>query len=224
MPVLRRGKLVTQTLERHALQDHAAGTCECCQEEAFSAEDRRPNIADQLHVVIHRRLEGDQVTSLHLQHFAGAKREIDVIAARMHEHGAGSGQFLENKSFAAQKSGAQSANHGDVKSNRVLREQETVALHQDDLPWRQLKNLDLARVMTRESDLSVTRTGAEVSEEQRFAHELALNRSDNLVPERLAGHASCPIHVGGFVHHLACFGVNLLAGFQVNAHYLEIVS
>ena len=48
--------------------------------------------------------------------------------------------------------------------------------------------------------------------------------ADDLLTDRLAGHAGLPIHVGRFVNHLAGFRIDLLTGLEMDAGDLEIMA
>ena len=87
----------------------------------------------------------------------------------------------------------------------------------------QIEGLDASGITAREADFAGGR-GAEVSHEQRFAHELALHRAPELFAQSFAGHARFPGHLGLLVEHLAGFGEQLLAGLQADANHLKIVA
>jgi len=101
-------------------------------------------------------------------------------------------------------------------------QQETVALDHHGLTAFQLENLDFAGIIARKTHLSAGSRGLEVGEEQRGAHQFALDGAQDPVADRVAAHAGFPEDAGGFVDHLAGFGVDLLAGLELDAGDLEV--
>lgn len=215
---------MTQTLQRHALQNDTARSGESREKESLTAEDGGSDVAHQLNVVGDARFEGDQVPCLDLQHFAGAEREIDVVSARVHKYGARAREFFQDKTLAAEEASAETPDHGDIESDGALSKKESIALDHDCLPRGELKDLDLARIDSRKAYFALRAAGVEICEEERFAHELALDRSEDFIAERLSAHARGPIDAGGFVDHFAGLGVDLLPGLQVHASDLKVVA
>lgn len=66
--------------------------------------------------------------------------------------------------------------------------------------------------------------GVKVGHHDRFAHEAAFDCAENLLTEIIAAHSGFSGDIGGFVDHLAGFGVNFLSGLQVHTCNLEIVA
>jgi len=222
--MLTRGKLVPQSFERHTLQYDASGSGQGGEEQAFPAEEGRANAADHLDVVVDGRLEGDEVTGLDLKCFARSEGEIDVIAAGMNEHESGTRQFLEYEAFAAEQPGAKAAHEGDVERHSALREQKAIPLHHDGLARRKIEDLNLAGIMSGEAYFPGASVRLEMSEEKRFAHQFALEGADDFIADGVAGHTRGPLDGGGFVDHLAGFGVDLLGRLQMDTGDLQIVS
>src|SRR5579883_1879163 len=117
-----------------------------------------------------------------------------MIAAGVHKYRARPGQLLQNKTLTS------------------------------ELPRSQFEDLDLARIMPGEADFARTVRRAEVGEKERLAHQLALDRAEYLLADRLPGHARGPIDVCRLVDHFAGFCIDLLAWFEMNARNLQIVS
>src|SRR5579883_2953588 len=132
-----------------------------------------------------------------------------MIAAGVHKYRARPGQLLQNKTLTSEQPRSQPPHHGDVERHGTLRKQESVALHEDGLPRCQFEDLDLARIMPGEADFARTVRRAEVGEKERLAHQLALDRAEYLLADRLPGHARGPIDVCRLVDHFAGFCIDL---------------
>ena len=102
-------QLAAHFLQRHALHDHAAGTGEGGEEQSFAAEQRGPDAARKLDVVIDGFVEGHDAAGIDLQRLARGQRKLDEIAAAVDEDGSRSGELLQDESFAAEESRAQAA-------------------------------------------------------------------------------------------------------------------
>ncbi len=218
-----RGEFAAELGKRHALDDDFAGTGEGGEEDAFAAEQHAADVAHHLNVVIDGAVEGDDAAGFDLDGFAGLEVEFDVIAAGVDEDDAGTGELFENEALAAEDSRAEFLDEGDVELNRSLGEKEGVALGHQHLAGGEFVGLDFTGIAAGETGLAGD-GGAEVGEKERLAHELALDGAPDFFAQRLAAHAGVPAHRRGFVDHLAGFGVNLLAGLELEAGDLEITA
>ena len=74
----------------------------------FAAEQRGFDFADDLNVVIDRRLKRDDTAGIDAEHFAGAEIPFENGAARVNERESVALESFRDESFAAEKSGAES--------------------------------------------------------------------------------------------------------------------
>src|SRR5688500_7744865 len=72
---LRRGLVdaVGQAAQRQRLQPDVAGAGQRGEEEPLAAEERRLDLADELDVVVHGRLQGDETAGVHPQRLTRAE-------------------------------------------------------------------------------------------------------------------------------------------------------
>ena len=164
------------------------------------------------------------MASLDLHRLARAEVEVEMVAASVDKNDARTGELLEDETFATEEPRTETPDHGDVELDGALCKKEPIALNHDGLTGGKFEDLDFTRVVAGEPDLAVAGLSTEVGEEQRFAHQFPLERPDDLVGERLTGHAGGPIDVGRLVNHLAGFGVDLLARLQMDTSNLEVVA
>lgn len=107
--------------------------------------------------------------------------------------------------------------------NRGLGADEAVSLDDDRLAGLEIECLDVAGVAAGKADFAVA-AGAEVGHEEAFAHELALDGTPDFGADAVALHFSFPTDVGGLVDHLAGLGVEFLAGLELAADDLQVLT
>src|SRR4051812_30946324 len=141
----------------------------------------------------------------------------------MDEYSARACELFEDKPLTPQKARAQAADQSDVKLHGGIGEQECIALHHHALAELQFPDVDFSGVMPRESNFPGY-LSPEIGHHDRLAHKPPFNGAQDLLAERVAAHTSLPENIGRFVNHLPCLCVYLLAGFQVYAGNLKIVT
>ena len=164
------------------------------------------------------------MAGLDLQGLGRREVEFDKIAAGVDENDARASEFFEDETLAAEEAGAEFPDKGDVEPDRRLGEQEAVALDQKGLAGREGEGLDFAGVVAGEADFPARAGRSEVGEEQRGAHQFALDGAQDPVADRVAAHAGFPEDAGGLVDHFAGFGIDLLAGLELDAGDLQVLA
>src|SRR5205809_3249653 len=105
--------------KRQGLKPNTAGTAKGSEEQAFTAEQRRLDFADELNVVVHRRLESDNAAGIDTQQFARRKCFFGQHAAGMNKGPAISLQPLHDESFAAEQPHAQAPLESDSDADAL---------------------------------------------------------------------------------------------------------
>src|SRR5581483_1378925 len=167
--------------------------------------------------------ERHDAAGVDLHHFAGGKRKLDKVAAGVDEDGARAGELFENESFAAEESRAEPLHQRDIQPDACLGHHKGIALHEDALTRLEFERLDASWITAREPDLA-GRGRAEVGQEQRFAHQLALESSQEFFAQGLAAHASFPGDLRLLINHFPGFGVELLSWLEPDTDHLKVVA
>src|SRR5205814_10704070 len=115
------------------LQPHLARPAERREEEAFSAEQRRLHAADELNVVVHRRLQRDQTAGIDAQRLAGRELERVDHAAGIGEAEAVAFEALHDEALAAEQPDADFLLERDADRDAARRAEKRVLLA-DQLP------------------------------------------------------------------------------------------
>src|SRR5262249_30912667 len=138
---------------------------------AFPAKQRAFDLPDILNVVIHGGLECHDTTRVHPDDFARFEVALVDGAAGMDESQAVALQPLENESFSAEKSRAESLREGNAQTHAFGRAQESILLRQQfAAELGQVDGYDLPRVRRAEGHVFLAlRSILEHSHEQRFA-------------------------------------------------------
>jgi hypothetical protein len=133
---------IGQPRERQRLNPDAARSGHRREEEPFPAEERGPDAADKLDVVLHRRVERRQASRVHAQLLPGLQFHRDHRAAAVDEDVAGAFQALQDEAFAAEEAGAEPLGEFDVDVDVAGGAEEGVALAENRaVLQRHLQNL-----------------------------------------------------------------------------------
>src|SRR5688500_8981150 len=102
---LRRGGVdaIGHAAERQRLQPDAARPLQRGEEDAFAAEQRRLDAADELDVVVHARLQRHQTAGVDAQRFTRLQIEVLHVAAGVHEAQPVALELLHDEASAAEQ-------------------------------------------------------------------------------------------------------------------------
>src|SRR5262252_7040477 len=84
-----------------------SGSSQCGEEQTFSSENCRFDVADVFDVIVDTRLKCHKTTRVHSKEFAGSQVPFDQHAARMHKRPAIPLKALHNETFSAEKANTQ---------------------------------------------------------------------------------------------------------------------
>lgn len=110
------------------MQPDAAGAAQGGEEQAFTAEQGRLDVADQLDVVVDAALESDDATGVDPEGLANCERALVQGAAGVDESETVTGQALHDEALAAKQAGAEPALKGDADAHAPGGAQEGVLL------------------------------------------------------------------------------------------------
>ncbi len=137
---------VSQSGERHALQNDRSRTTEGSEEAAFAAEEHRLEIAGALDRVFDPGGEGDQAAGIHTQRFA-LKLLHDEGATGMNEGFTVTLQALQDESLTAKETGTEFLLKRDSQLGAQRGAQESVFLAKDlATALREVQRHDLAGI------------------------------------------------------------------------------
>ena len=122
------GDAIGQAAERQRLQPHVAGPGERGEEQALAAEERRLHPADELDVVVDRRLHRDQAAGVDAQRLARLELQLVQHAAGVDEGEAVALQALHDEALAAEQAGADLPLEGDADRDALGGAEERVLL------------------------------------------------------------------------------------------------
>ncbi len=211
---------IGQTAEGQGLQEHLARPLQQGEEQAFAAEERVLEAADELDVVVHALLESHQATRINAQALAALQGAFDHRAAGVDEGQAVALQTLQDETLAAEEAGAQALveGHGDVDA--VGAAEVGVLLAEVDALCAQIHRDDLARVGRGKGGVPLlTSLVLEGGDEEALAHEGALDP----LPDAALGagvHADAVLQV----EHGAGFGVDGFFGVEGDDDGLHVVA
>src|SRR3954469_22918822 len=112
--VLRAEHAVGETREGQRLNPDAARAGQHREEDPFPAENRRLDPADELDVVVDRRIECDETAGVDLQLLAGFQLQRHDRPAAVDEDFTGPLEPLEDEAFAPEEAGAEPLGELDV--------------------------------------------------------------------------------------------------------------
>src|SRR5262245_45392053 len=153
---LRRGGVdaIRHAAERQRLQPHAAGALQRREEDAFSAEERRLDPADELDVVVDAGLQRHQASRIDAHRLTGSEIEVVDRAAGVHEAEAVAFELLHDEALAAEQADAERVLERDADRHTAGRAQERVLLADEVSAKRlQIHRDDLAGIRRAERDL-----------------------------------------------------------------------
>jgi hypothetical protein len=196
-----------------------------------SPPQRGLDLADELDVVLDRRLERDDAPGVDADQLAGPEGALLQCAARVHERPAVSLEPLHDEPFPAEEARPQAPLKRDSDTHALRRGQEGVLLgDQLAADLGQVHRDDLARVRRTEGDLApVAAAVQEDGHEERFTGEQTLARAHQRSEEAALLLRSVPedrLHLDAVVHvhHAAGLGNGRLVGIQLDFDELHVVA
>src|SRR5205814_1019764 len=134
----------------------------------FSAEKRVAESADELNIVRDRLGKRDDAAGVDAELLAGREIELQHVAAGMQEEQTLSADLLQDESFAAEKSGAETLGEGDRQIDVADRAEKRVPLREDSRVV-QLNRKNLSRDWIGKREFPACLIAAEHAHEHRFA-------------------------------------------------------
>ena len=131
---------IGQPAEGQRLQPYATGPPQSGEEQAFTAENGRLDLADVLNVVVDTRLECNNASGVDAYDFAGGQRPLGQCAACVDEHPTVALQALHNEPFTAEQADAEAFLKRDTDAYALGRSEKRILLSNAVL--RQVQQLD----------------------------------------------------------------------------------
>src|SRR6478736_3715205 len=180
-----RHDAIRHAAQRQRLQPDLAGATERREEQAFAAEQRGFDAADELDVEVHRRLVGDDAAGVHAEQFPGCQLAFMDVAAGVEESPTITLQPLHDEAFAAEETGADLFVERNTDTHAFRSAEERIFLSDEFTPdFREMDRNDLARKGRSERDALFAHAAiVEDGHEQRFAGEQAFAGTEQAAEE-----------------------------------------
>src|SRR5690606_20557674 len=191
------------------------------EEEAFAAEERVLEAADELDVVRDRGWERDDAAGVDADRLAGGEVAADDGPAGVDEGESVAREPLQDEALAAEEPRAQLAGEGDLDLDTVRGAEERVLLAEEGAAEpAQVEGDDLPRVRRGEGDVPLPRPGVE---ERRDEEALAGDHPLEALEDAAAGRG-LQLDPRPHVHHGAGLGADALARIELDLDELHVVA